>query len=122
MLVRGSVKQWRRGGARALAKNFTSAYIGHLRVPWKRGRIMPERGTRESSTHQMARFAGVGFQFAGAILLFLFVGRWLDSRLGTEPWLLLLGVMVGAVAGFYSMYRQLMARPEERGTGSGRSR
>jgi ATP synthase protein I len=52
---------------------------------------------------------GVGLQFAAAIVLFLFLGRWLDSRLGTEPWLLLAGVLVGSVAGFFSLYRQLSA-------------
>lgn len=63
---------------------------------------------------QAAETMGAGLQFAGAIILFLFVGRWLDDRLGTEPWLLLVGVMVGAVAGFASLYRQLVIVPRER--------
>jgi ATP synthase protein I len=54
---------------------------------------------------------GVGLQFAGAILLFMFLGRWLDSRLGTEPWLLLAGVAIGAVAGFYALYKTLVPTP-----------
>lgn len=62
----------------------------------------------------MARYAGVGIQFAGSIVLFLFIGRWLDGRLGTEPFLLLLGVFVGAGAGFYSMYRQLVIDPQRK--------
>ncbi len=57
---------------------------------------------------------GVGLQFAGAILLFLFLGRWLDARLGTKPWLLLAGVLLGAVLGFLSMYRTLVIKPRER--------
>ena len=69
---------------------------------------------RASTTAQMAEFAGVGLQFAGAILLFLFAGRWLDEKLGTEPWLLLSGVMIGAAAGFYSMYRQLVLQPRRK--------
>lgn len=64
--------------------------------------------------NQAGEVLGVGLQFAGAILLFLFVGRWLDERLGTEPWLLLLGVLVGAGAGFFSLYRQLVVVPRER--------
>ena len=32
-----------------------------------------------------ATYAGVGLQFLGAILLFLYIGRWLDARLGTSP-------------------------------------
>lgn len=56
-----------------------------------------------------AEFAGLGLQFAASILVFLYAGQWLDRRLGTEPWLLLAGVFVGAGASFYSMYRKLMA-------------
>lgn len=56
-----------------------------------------------------AKYLGLGLQFAASILLFLFLGRWLDRRFGTEPWLLLIGVFVGAGAAFYSIYRQLMA-------------
>lgn len=69
---------------------------------------------RRTQASQAGEYLGGGLQFAGAIVLFLFVGRWLDERLGTEPWLLLLGVLVGAVAGFYSLYRQLVIAPRER--------
>lgn len=54
-----------------------------------------------------AQFAGIGFQFAVTILVFVFVGVWLDRRLGTTPWLLLVCVFVGAAGGFYSMYRRI---------------
>jgi hypothetical protein len=65
----------------------------------------------------LAGYAGAGLQFALAILLFVYLGQWLDRRFGTEPWLLLIGVFVGAGGGFYSIYRKLMAdlrRDEER--------
>ena len=67
-----------------------------------------------SSANPAGEALGVGLQFAGAILLFMFLGRWLDSWLGTEPWLLLAGVAVGAVAGFYALYRTLVITPRER--------
>lgn len=69
-------------------------------------------GRTEAS--QAAEVLGSGIQFAASILVFLFAGRWLDARLGTEPWLLLIGVFVGAGAGFYALYRQLVIRPRER--------
>ena len=72
-----------------------------------------DRAARTSA----AAYAGLGLQFALAILVFTFVGQWLDRRLGTEPWLLLVGVFTGAGGGFYSIYRRLMAdlrRDEER--------
>lgn len=74
----------------------------------------PHRREDGSSLGQAGEFMGVGLQFAGAILLFLFLGRWLDARLGTGPWLLLLGVFVGAGAGFYALYRQLVITPREK--------
>ncbi len=65
----------------------------------------------------ISTYLGLGLQFALAILLFVYLGQWLDRRFGTEPWLLLIGVFVGAGGGFYSIYRKLMAdlrRDEER--------
>jgi len=52
--------------------------------------------------------AGLGIQFAAAILLFLYAGKWLDAHLGTAPLFLILGVFLGAGGSFYSMYRKLV--------------
>ncbi len=57
-------------------------------------------------------YAGLGLQFAVAILVFLYLGQWVDRRLGTEPWFMITGVFTGAGASFYSMYRKLMAIQE----------
>jgi F0F1-type ATP synthase assembly protein I len=70
------------------------------------GRDGRGRKTTEDSSPNAANLAGMGVQFVVAILLFLFVGKWLDARLGTAPWLLLLGVFVGAGASTYAMYRK----------------
>jgi hypothetical protein len=67
-------------------------------------------GERRPTASQAGEVLGVGLQFAGAIILLLFLGRWLDERLG----LLLFGVLVGAVGGFVSLYRQLVVAPRER--------
>ncbi len=68
-----------------------------------------------------AAFAGLGIQLVVSILLFVYAGRWLDEKLGTGPWLLVAGAFLGACAGFYAMYRSLMAvtRGEGRDAGSG---
>ena len=57
-----------------------------------------------------SQFAGLGLQFAAAIGFFAWLGYWLDGRFGTGPWLLLLGVFVGAGAAFYSMYVRVFGR------------
>ncbi len=55
------------------------------------------------------KYLGLGFQFAFSILFFLWVGQWVDRKLGTDGIFLILGVFLGAGAAFYSMYRNLMA-------------
>lgn len=78
----------------------------------------PSRWTiNDGSPGGAGAVAGVGIQFAVSILLFLYVGQWLDRRFGWTPWGTLVGVLVGAVAGFTSLYRRLMAelRREEAG-------
>lgn len=55
------------------------------------------------------RLMGLGLQFVIAILLCLYAGMWLDSKLHTAPWLMLIGALIGAGAGFYSMFRVLMS-------------
>lgn len=56
-----------------------------------------------------SELAGIGIQFAVVIVVFTFGGIWLDRRLGTSPWLLLVCVFAGAGGGFYSIYRKAMA-------------
>ncbi|HJQ12984.1 MAG TPA: AtpZ/AtpI family protein [Gemmatimonadaceae bacterium] len=60
-----------------------------------------------------ADFAGVGMQFALAIIVFLFAGQWLDKRLGTNGLFTIAGVFVGAGAAFYNMYRKISAAQKQ---------
>ena len=48
---------------------------------------------------------GSGIQLAAAVAVFFFVGRWLDGKLGTEPWLMLTGALAGAGGGLYSFIK-----------------
>ena len=47
----------------------------------------------------------VGIQFPVAIALGYFFGRWLDSQLGTHPWLTGLFSLFGIAAGFRNLVR-----------------
>ena len=72
-----------------------------------------------SDPHEMLRasgqYMGLGMTWALAVLLFLGVGAWLDSKLGTSPLLLIVGAFVGGGAGFYSLYYHIVIEPRERG-------
>ncbi len=54
------------------------------------------------------RLTGVGFFIGGSIVLGVFAGRWLDSRLDTSPVLVLVGLLLGIVVAFYGVYRMLL--------------
>lgn len=62
-----------------------------------------EPSERVSAMQDFARYSGLGVQLFLTIGLFTLGGWWLDSKLGTSPFLLLLGVCVGFGAGFYSI-------------------
>lgn len=53
------------------------------------------------------RLSTVGLELGFSVILGLFIGQYLDSLLGTEPWLLLLFLLLGAAAGFRRLYRLL---------------
>ncbi|HSU96132.1 MAG TPA: AtpZ/AtpI family protein [Gemmatimonadaceae bacterium] len=74
---------------------------------------MGDKGSAPSASD----FAGIGLQFAASVLLFGYAGQWLDRRLGTGPWLLIIGVFLGAGGAFYSMYRKLMAAQTDQDRG-----
>jgi F0F1-type ATP synthase assembly protein I len=68
-----------------------------------------ERGLGFTEKGADPRLMGLGLQFVVAILLSLYAGMWLDAKLHTGPWLMLIGALIGASAGFYSMFRVLMS-------------
>jgi hypothetical protein len=55
------------------------------------------------------QFAEVGLQFAVTIIAFAAAGLWLDRRLGSSPWLLIVCVFAGAGGGFAAIYRRVAA-------------
>ncbi len=70
-----------------------------------------EKRTQQGSKKGLsgADFAGVGLQFALAIIVFLYAGQWLDNRFGTNGLFTIAGVFIGAAAAFYNMYRKISA-------------
>lgn len=81
----------------------------------------PGGGPRNASNPASgAEYAGAGLQLAMTLVAFMFLGIWLDKRLGSSPWFVLICVFVGAGAGFYSIYRKLMGSAKRDGGGTGR--
>ena len=58
-------------------------------------------------------FLSVGIELALSTVIGLLGGRWIDGKLGTSPWLMLLGLVLGVTAGFRSLIRTARRAREE---------
>ncbi|MEJ5300217.1 MAG: AtpZ/AtpI family protein [Thermodesulforhabdaceae bacterium] len=71
---------------------------------------------------QVANASTVGLSIAFAIFIGLGIGFWLDGKLGTWPWLTMIFMVFGIVAGYRNYYRfakrQQKEEEEKRDLGS----
>lgn len=68
--------------------------------------LPPDNG-RAKAFQEYGRYAGLGFQFAAAILVLGYAGWWLDEKLSTKPLFLIVGVLAGATGGFLSLLKSV---------------
>ncbi len=78
--------------------------MGEETGPTERGRLPADLG----------RYAGHGLTWALSTALFLYLGLKVDEWLGTLPLFTVLGAVIGAGAGFYSLYYHLVIEPRDR--------
>lgn len=55
---------------------------------------------RTRGMYQALSASSVGLELGVSVLIGLLGGLWLDGKAGTDPWLMIAGVMLGLVAGF----------------------
>ncbi|KAB2336508.1 AtpZ/AtpI family protein [Cytobacillus depressus] len=53
----------------------------------------------------MGLMSAILSQLVGSILIGVFSGRWLDSKMGTEPLFLIVGLMLGLTVGIIAMLK-----------------
>ncbi len=78
------------------------------------GSTESDEGAPTSVWAEQGKYLGYGMSFAMALLLFFLLGLWLDSRLGTTPWLAFGGAFLGGSAGFYNLYAHLILEPRHK--------
>lgn len=64
-----------------------------------------QRGITGRWNREFGPFLTLGLQLALSVVVFFFVGRWLDSELGTSPWLMIAGLALGITGGFIHFFR-----------------
>jgi hypothetical protein len=91
--------------------------------PFALGCALPDQEPQKSGVPGM-KFIGVGVTLVGSTGLFMYLGSLLDARWDSKPALTLAGAFVGAAAGFYNLYRQLVSDSGREGgeAGTGRKR
>ena len=72
-----------------------------------------DEGKYGKTLRNIASYSHLGITFAVSILIFLFIGKYLDKKWGSEPYLMLLGAFLGATAGFYYMIKELVQRKDD---------
>lgn len=61
----------------------------------------------------MGRASTIGIEFALLVVVFLLIGAWADRKLGCEPWLMLLGIVIGSAAGFRALFQVAKSMEDE---------
>ena len=54
---------------------------------------------------KLARLSSIGLEMAAATAIGWFIGDWLDGKLGTRPWLMIVFLVLGVTAGFRGLWR-----------------
>jgi ATP synthase protein I len=54
---------------------------------------------------EAAPYLGMGTTLAASVLVGVGAGYWLDGQLGTSPWLLLAGALLGIFGGLFQVYK-----------------
>jgi F0F1-type ATP synthase assembly protein I len=61
----------------------------------------------------------LGLELVAPLLLGILVGYWLDGKLGTRPWIVIAGAVLGMTAGLIGFVRRVMPPRGTGGDGTG---
>ena len=64
-----------------------------------------EKYLGKSGTSPMA-LVSAGVELAGIVAVLAFGGWWLDAKIGTEPWLMIAGAVIGTLGGLIKLIRR----------------
>jgi hypothetical protein len=67
--------------------------------------VLSPRGGGGKQLSSLAKVSSVGIEFAISTVIGLLGGRWIDEKLGSQPWLMIIGLLLGVSAGMRSLIR-----------------
>ena len=83
--------------------------------------FFPNQGKPSGALELLSTAGTIGLQLVVSTFIGLAMGYFLDKWLGTSPWLLVIFLLLGIVAGFRDVYREVqrIQKREEGGPGAG---
>jgi ATP synthase protein I len=69
----------------------------------------PDRNDTGSVLRSVGPLLGSGLQLALSVVVMFLIGRWLDGKFGTTPWLMVVGIAFGFAAGMVALIRTVNA-------------
>ncbi len=62
-------------------------------------------GVSKNVARDFGPFLTLGLQLAISVIVFFFIGYWLDGKFGTSPWCTIGGAFLGAAGGVFKFFR-----------------
>lgn len=81
--------------------------------------FFPKQGKPSGALELLSTAGTIGLQLVSATFIGLAMGYFLDKWLGTGPWLLVIFLLLGIVAGFRDVYREAKRLQARSGGDSG---
>ena len=75
---------------------------------------MPPGKDEERGWRLLRKYGNLGTELAAAVLIGAWGGRAIDGWLGTAPWFLIIGFVLGVAAGFMNIYRLVASEDSAR--------
>ena len=60
-----------------------------------------------------APFLTMGIQLAAAVVVFFFIGSYIDQRYGIQPWGKISGIFLGSAGGFFKFFKTVSRLTEK---------
>ena len=73
----------------------------------RRDENLPGSSSENSAMRSIAPYLTMGIQLALSVVVFFFLGKWLDGEFKTSPWLMFAGLILGSVGGMIKFIRSV---------------
>lgn len=62
---------------------------------------------------ELGPFINIGWQLALTIILMVFLGKWLDEKFDTSPWLIVTFSLFGIIAGMVNFLKTVLKKDKD---------